>query len=271
MRIFIPSLGRANIMHRATLSKIPESWLTLTTLVCQAHEAEEYEQQSRAFGCGLLVLPEEIKRITPTREYIGRMCQEEEIDKMVMLDDDIEFYTRRKQFTQDEDWWKLSAPDDTDVELMLNCISVDLDTYAHVGVSGREGNNRVRDPFVENTRYMRLLAYRTDMYMACEHGRVEVMEDFDIALQLLRAGHKNKVYYRWAQGQAKTQAAGGCSVWRTHDVHNAGAERLAELHPQFVRTRQKENKTDAGGFGTRTEVTVQWKRAFGSSIEKETE
>jgi len=144
-------------------------------------------------------------------------------------------------------------------------VDADLDTFAHVGISGREGNNRVRDAWVENTRYMRFLAYRTDQYMACEHNRVTVMEDFDIALQMLRAGHPNKVYYMYAQGQAKTQSAGGCSVWRTHEVHNAGAERLAELHPGFVTVRQKQNKTDREGFGTRKEVTVYWKKAFASS------
>jgi hypothetical protein len=37
---------------------------------------------------------------------------------------------------------------------------------------------------------------------------------------------------------------------------------MKELHPGFVTTRQKKNKTDADGFGSRTEVTVQWKQAW---------
>ncbi len=89
------------------------------------------------------------------------------------------------------------------------------------------------------------------------------MEDFDVQLQLLKRGLGNACLYYWAQGQSKTNAPGGCSLWRTHEVHEAAARRLAELHPGLVRLRQKANKTDAGGFGTRMEVTIAWKKAAG--------
>lgn len=268
MQIFIPTLGRADL-KKPTVSHIPDCWRQLTHLVVQAHEEDLYRPVAEKHGTELLILPEEIKRIVPTRYFIGEYCKSNEIDSMMMLDDDLEFYIREDQHSGEEDFWKLTAPSEDQIDEMLNQIEEDLFHYVHVGVSGREGNNRVEQAWVENTRYMRLLAYRTDFYMACEHNRVEVMEDFDIALQLLRAGFKNKVHYEYAQGQARTQSAGGCSVWRDHSVHNAGAERLAELHPQFVKVREKQNKTDREGFGTRKEVTVQWKKAFESSIDGE--
>jgi hypothetical protein len=265
MSIFIPSLGRAHETKNCTLANLSASDAQEATIVCQTHEAMDYLKLRDQFDCNLLILPEHIKTIVPTRKYIADYCLEEGIEKFLMLDDDIEFYIRENQFTDKDDWWKLTAPDNRQLNNLINDIYDDLDTYAHVGISGREGNNRVRDEFVENTRYMRFLAYRTKEYLSCSHERVEVMEDFDIALQLLRMGHKSKIYYSYAQGQKKTQAAGGCSVWRTHEVHNAGAERLAELHPGFVRVRQKQNKTDREGFGTRKEVTVYWKKAYQSS------
>ncbi len=264
MQIFIPTLGRATL-PRPTVSRIPETWRGLTHLVVQAHEEDAYRPVAERHGTQLLVLPEDIKRIVPTRHHIGEFCRANDISSMVMLDDDLEFYIREGQHSGEADFWKLTTPSEDQIERMFDEIEDDLAVYAHVGVSGREGNNRVERAWVENTRYMRLLAYRTDIYMSCEHGRVEVMEDFDIALQLLRRGFKSKVHYEYAQGQARTQSAGGCSTWRTHEVHNAGAERLAELHPDFVKVRQKSNKTDREGFGTRKEVTVQWKRAFASS------
>lgn len=149
---------------------------------------------------------------------------------------------------------------------MLRTIEGLLDEYAHVGVSAREGNNRAGEgdaPLLqENTRTYRVLAYQTDMFLSVEHGRVRVMEDFDVNLQLLRQGHKNACLFYWAQGQKMTNAPGGCSTWRTHEVHEESARRLAELHPGLVSLREKHNKTDADGFGTRTEVTIQWKRAY---------
>ena len=59
-----------------------------------------------------------------------------------------------------------------------------------------------------------------------------------------------------------TNEDGGCSEYRTHEFHEHSARRLAELHPGLVTLRQKSNKTDREGFGTRTEVTIQWKRAW---------
>jgi hypothetical protein len=272
MRLFIPSLGRADRIHQGTLGKLPTSLHSNTTVVCQAHEASAYRAALlNTPDVELMVLPKSITRIEPTRRHIAEACDMVGVEKFCMLDDDIEFYIRRDQEADHDEWWKLTAPGPEDIYEMFASISRALHQYAHVGVSGREGNNRTREGEVENTRYMRLLAYRTADYLATEGGRVHIMEDFDVALQMLRAGLPSLVFYRFAQGQSKTQADGGCSVWRTHQVHNAGAEKLAELHPGFVRTRQKQNKTDREGFGTRTEVTVYWKKAFASSIPPEEE
>ena len=264
MHIFIPTLGRASQCHRGTISKIPEEWLGRTTLVVQEHEADDYDQQAMAFGCGLLVLPKTIDRIEPTRRHIARHCRERRIQRMLMLDDDIEFYIRRQQESLDDNWWRLSAPSADETDRILQEIDRALDDHAHVGLSGREGNNRVRAPHVLNTRYMRALAYRVEDYMQTEGGRVEIMEDFDVALQMLKAGKDCLVFYQYAQGQGKTQAAGGCSTWRTLELHNRGVQKMAELHPGLVRVREKKNKTDSAGFGTRQEATIYWKRARAS-------
>jgi hypothetical protein len=149
---------------------------------------------------------------------------------------------------------------------MLLWMQSALNEHAHVSVSAREGNNRAgvgEAPLVSlNTRTLRVLAYRTEEFLRAEHGRVPVMEDFDVNLQLLRAGHSNACASFWAQGQRMTNEAGGCSTYRTHELHEGAARRLAELHPGLVRLRQKQNKTDREGFGTRTEVTISWKAAY---------
>ena len=57
--------------------------------------------------------------------------------------------------------------------------------YAHVGVSAREGNNRVEDLSVENTRYMRVLAYNLDEFPDdIEWGRTRVMEEEEFHVRL---------------------------------------------------------------------------------------
>lgn len=264
MEIYIPSLNRHNEMPEGTIKQLPKAFMDRTTIVCHEQEEEEYRRVQRDFGCKILVLPPALG-IERVRRAIAETAALEETRKIVMMDDDIEFYIRLGQDSNRDDWWKLSGCNSAQTASMLGWIRKSLDSHAHVGVSPREGQNRVREAVTHNSRYIRLLAYRTKELLETETGRIDVMEDFDVALQLLRRGLPSAITYRFAQGQAKTQAPGGCSTWRTIEVHNRGAERLKELHPDFVRLRLKQNKTDADGFGTRKECTIYWKKAFASS------
>lgn len=214
---------------------------------------------------GVVETPEGMRGIGPTRHFIGQHARDSGVDKFVMMDDDIDFLVRKSP----EDW-RLTGQTEQDTREMFREIEHWLDVYASVGISSREGNNRagVGRPRDEGmvaiaTRVMRMFGCRTADWLEMEHGRVEVMEDFDLQLQLLRAGRGNCCLFYYANGQKMTNMAGGCSTYRSHAVHEASAHRLAELHPGLVRLRQKENKTDREGFGTRTEVTIAWKKAAG--------
>jgi len=188
-------------------------------------------------------------------------CQKLGVDTFVMLDDDLKFIRRK-----DPSDTKLISVEEDDMSQMFTMVRRMLSSHCHVGVSARQGNNNVgagsADLLIErNTRLLRVLAYRVKDFLNLEHGRVDIMEDFDITLQLLRQGKGNVNLYWWAQDQDQTQAPGGCSEYRTQLVHAKSATKLCELHYPFVKLVKKENKT-GGEFGHRTEVRIQWKSAF---------
>jgi hypothetical protein len=91
--------------------------------------------------------------------------------------------------------------------------------------------------------------------------RLPVMEDFDVALQLLRKGYPSLTLNNWVQDQSTSNAPGGCSTYRSLEVQAKGAKGLARLHPNVVKLVEKTTKGAWGG-GTRTDVQVAWKKAY---------
>lgn len=267
LRVFVPSYNRFTVkeIEKGPLRQMPASLRKEAAYVVRPDQVDLYTLALTDLGYKAQVLSSPTVGIAAKRKWIGEYCQQNKIDKFLMLDDDIDWLIRRGS-----DTWRLRAAEGEEILQLLALIEQLLDKYGHVGVSVREGNNRhgVGDHtelLIENSRTIRALAYRTKDFMSVVHERVPVMEDLDVNIQLLRKGIPNVTIAYWAQGQSMTNAPGGCSSYRTLHVQEAAAKKLAELHPGLVRLRQKSNKTDSGGFGTRTEVTVSWKAAFKST------
>lgn len=265
MKIYIPSLKRSGDILNGTIKWIPDVWLPDTVFIVHNSEAEDYRRALNwQINHGLTVHGLDVQGIDKVRFMIGILANNFSPDgKFLMLDDDLNFAVRER-----DDSPKLRVATEADVGEMLRTIDYLLDEYAHVSISMRQGNNNgpvgPSPATHECGRGIRAMAFRVMEFLSVEHGRVPVMEDFDVTLQLLRKGYKNAVLYHWAQDQKQTNARGGCSTYRSHEVQTASAERLVELHPGYAKLRVKENK-GGGEFGKRTEVTVFWKEAWKSS------
>ena len=251
MRIVIHSSGRPN--RQITLPFILEAGLEPQLLV----QDREYGDYARMWGdmVSVVKLPPEITSLSPTRQWII----DSTVGKVVMMDDDLRFCTRR---IDDPTKFRPSTP--SDVKEMFVALDSVLDYYSHAGILAREGANRIEEsPYVFNTRMMRILGYRARDVRAvgARFDRIPTKQDFDMTLQLLRAGHSNAVLTQWCHDQPGSNTSGGCSVYRTPEVMAESARKLAELHPGFVKVVTKETKGAWGG-GSRVDVQIQWKKAY---------
>jgi len=247
MKILITTFGRP--YNQVTLKSIPNA--TLVIQQRETHQYSHYHQQE------LIALPKEIEQLSDTRQWIlenfsGHVC---------LLDDDLTFATRR---TDNPTLFYPSSKES--ISQMLRVIDASLDKYAHVGIAAREGANRNTEKHRFNTRVMRLLAYDMDVLrkLGVRFNRLTCMSDFDMTLQLLRAGYPNILLNRWCQNQYGSNATGGCSAYRTPKVLAESAEGLKRLHPDFVTVVEKTTKGAWGG-GTRKDVRIQWKKALAAS------
>lgn len=262
MKIYIPTYGRSERLQNSTFHKLPKALQKKAHLVVQKREKDKYS------GYPILVLPDNIRSVAPTRQWIIDNHDIKTTKYLVMLDDDIRFDLRRK-----DDPGKFTTAFEQDILNLFKTLKQMLSKYTHAGVISREGGNRHHKALMA-TRMCRVLAYNVPELRKsgakfnrplkqAPHEKF-TMEDFDITLQLLRAGHANIVLTDWIQGQGSSNAKGGCSEYRTLDIHAQSAKTLAALHPGFVKVVEKTTKTAWGG-ATRLDVIVQWKRAYESS------
>lgn len=279
MLIAIPSCGRAQ--KQITLRHIRKHKLEdRTVLVVPFNEAERYR----------LYLGEKVKivqcphnGISKTREWIlCKLTEEMGYDKVLMVDDDMDFCVRPEISNA-----KLLTIEDTKTFMgMLETLEDWLDHgFAHVGLSARQGNNREfydehgvygLHPYRDATRMMNCYAYNVKTLKLIgniEFGRTEVMEDFDLTLQLLRRGFPNRVSFHYCWNQRGSDKEGGCSKYRTPAVQQQAAETLADLHPGFVKVVIKKSKDSSPAWKNmkeRYDVSVQWRKAFDSFSGKAT-
>jgi len=256
MHIYIPTYDRVD--KQLTLQNLPPRWRKRCTLVVRPEERKAFV--ARGID-NLLVLPQRIKRIAAVRQYVADTTPHRFV---MMMDDDLSFQSRRK-WNEAKQYWHLGPATSGEVTDALNKINRVLRTiHPVVGISARNLNSRVRAEWAVNTRVMHAFAFDTVAVRAAgaQFIPVEVMEDFYFVLGMLTAGYTNAVLHDMCVSPAPTNAAGGCSSWRTHAIQAESARTLAARFPRYVRLRQKNVK---GGLGEQIDVTIQWKKAHSES------
>ncbi len=121
-------------------------------------------------------------------------------------------------------------------------------------------------PVRENQRIMTNVFYSgKKIPRDIQWNRVVAAEDFDVTLQLLSRGFKNRISAKYMVTCSETNAEGGCSTWRTLEVHNEAQLRLAELWPDFITVREKKVTSGPWKGQIKLATTIQHKKAYESS------
>lgn len=255
MKIYIPTFGR--VAQQFTWSHLP----TLVRkdfdvkLLVDITEADMFARTDYP----VQVLPKDIFGIGKVRQWVLDQSSE----PFLLIDDDLRFATR----SQDDPTKFHGAYPDEIYEAFREISQILSPEIPHVGMASREGGNRNTEYHTHNTRILRVLGYDaiTLKTYGIRFDRVPVMEDFDVALQLLRAGLPNRCINWIVHDQKGSNTKGGCSTYRSMAVQAEAAHKLKELHPDFVSVVQKTTSTAWGGQ-TRTDVTIQWKKAYASAF-----
>jgi hypothetical protein len=257
--IIIPTLGR--IDKQITYASLPAKYKEITRFVVQAHE---YNEMNSRYPNQVLQLPEHINRIAPTREWIFNAFS---AYRFMVFDDDLEFVVKEPNPGEGTKWLSRKY-NDQDFDDAFSLIESWMD--AGVSYGGLLPAWVIPDlsqwPIRENQRIMTNVFYDgPKIPRDIEWNRVAAAEDFDVNLQLLTRGFKNRLSAKYMVTCSETNAAGGCSTWRTLEVHNEAQLKLAELWPDFVKIREKEVPSGPWKGKIKLATTIQHKKAYDSS------
>jgi len=257
IHVFVPTRGRLG--RQATL----ERWFLDEMVACGDIEVTVVVPVCEAFAWAEIDIPEGFEVIAIPDEYRISDIRQSILTgwggRHLVLDDDLALYVREEVGSA-----KLVTAELVDVETLIEDIVTLMDAgVAHGAVSAREGNNRVEEDIVYNTRAIRANFYDADIVrkLSFDYRDVIIREDFHLTLTLLKAGYRNAVIYKYAHNQAGSNTEGGCSRFRTHEMMEEQAHKLADLHPGFVKVVEKKTKSSWGG-GSRVDVRISWKKAF---------
>jgi hypothetical protein len=250
MQIVIPTRGRTG--QQLTLQSLPGELRKRTTLVCPEREASLL---SHTYDVDVVVEPCPTWGIPRKREWIVREWLKAGYDKIIMLDDDLTFATRKGVENT-------SLQTIRGVELIpeFERIADKLGpSFPHVGFGQRQGNNRVEEAEWQTPGKMvcALGYYLPIVVKECRWDLVQLREDICITLQLLLKGYPNAVLTETVVDQ-RYDALGGCSIYRNASLSDAEATKLARLFPGYVSVVQREYHTSV----RRKEVIVKWRRAL---------
>lgn len=265
MTVYIPTYMRLD--RQPTAAALSKAGVPCT-LVVRPEEAPMARTvvQKLQFNSGtavnMLVLAPEITNIGQTRQWIMENVEDKVV---VMMDDDLTFACRGKR---EDNPLYLSPCDDKDIYDMVWWLSsIHHSDYKLAGISAREGNNRKEGEFEYCARMMRAWAVDRETFfkIGARFDNLPCIEDFDVILHFLTHGYENIINNQYTTNQAGSNVSGGCSTYRTLEVQANAAKALAAKYPNFVKAVEKFTKGAWGG-GIRTDVTVQWKKAFKQGV-----
>jgi hypothetical protein len=257
--IVIPTLGRMD--KQVTYNSFPQKYKDITTFVVQDHE---YDEMEKRYPGKVLRLPVEINRIAPTREWIFNHFRN---DRHFVFDDDLEFVVKEPNPGVGTKWLsrKFTEQDFDDAFNLCNDWMDDGIVYGGFLPAWIIPDIK-QWPTRECQRVMTNVFYNGPKVPdGIEWNRVAAAEDLDVNLQLLTRGFKNRISAKYMVTCSETNAAGGCSTWRTLQVHNDAQKLLAELWPDFIKLSEKAVPNGPWKGQIKYTTTIQHKKAYQSS------
>jgi hypothetical protein len=256
LQIIIPTHGRKN--GQLTVQNLPKTLMSRTTLVCPNKEYGDL--RGLRVDYNVVAQPDDTWKIHQKRKWIIDEWYSKGFTKIIMLDDDLRFATR----VSESDWHlRTIAGEELSFEFQRMEDKLGPE-FPHVGFGQRQGNNTIEEVGwkIPGKQVCTLGYYLPIVAKEADWSLVELREDMCITLQLLLKGYPNAVWTETVVDQKEFDAPGGCSRYRTVEMNNLEAEKLARLFPDYVTIVARKYKDPQKKSNSRLETIIQWQKAL---------
>lgn len=203
-KVFIPSINRAGITSTDKLFKNP-------IMVVPQRQVEDYKKHNKdVLGC-----PDEIKGITPTRNFILNYCKENGIKQHIQIDDDIKYFFKHEANKTIRD-----VPPETFWQLLEHMFLLTGEWGGRCfGLKLREDKKDYREygPFPTLCVIGANIIGIIDNHLKFDEN-CTVKEDYDYSLQHIRAFGRVIRFNKYGVHAEHLFNEGGCSLYRTLDT-----------------------------------------------------
>lgn len=260
LQIIIPTHGRKN--GQLTVQCLPKELMKRTTLVCPSKDYGALRGLREDYN--VVKQPDDSWKIHEKRKWIIDEWHDRGFTKIMMLDDDLRFATRISK-----DDWHLRPITGSELAAEFQRMEDKLGPeFPHVGFGQRQGNNTIESVGwkTPGKQVCSLGYYLPIVSVEANWSLVDLREDMCVTLQLLLKGYPNAVLTETVVDQKEFDAPGGCSRYRTVEMNNEEAEKLAALFPNYVSIVSKKYKDPQKKSNKRLETVIQWQRALQDGI-----
>lgn len=245
MKILIPSYQRFN-REFLLFTRYPEEYWKKTFVCVREEEVSKYKKVINPKAT-IVPLVKSVDMHTTRNEMISLFD-----GNVMMIDDDCVFreYNGKK--------YETCGPES--IGRMFNQLECLLkDGFVHASVAHPIIGSRLKGELAYNSRYYAVLGYNlTVLKKLGIKFRTKTMSDIEVALNLVSKGYPSAILTQWIIATV-AQNKGGCSVYRTSELHNRCAKKLAKHYSPFVKVKKAQSWK---GMGGRLDITASWKRLY---------
>jgi hypothetical protein len=232
--------------------------MSRTTLVCPKREYGYLRDMRNDYD--VVVQPDPDWYLNKKREWVIEEWVRRGHDKIVLLDDDLRFATRKSK----DDWHLRPIAGKELIDEFQRMEDKLGPEFPHVGFAQRQGNNTIKEAGwkIPGKQVCMMGYYLPVVAKEVRWDQLTLRTDMWATLQLLLKGYPNAVWTETVHDQRAFDAPGGCQRYRTVELLNSEAEKFASMYPGYVSITNRQYKEQTKESDTRLEVIVQWQKAL---------